>query len=238
MIELPIFNSEKKYPVNPSKIVALGKNYLDHIKEFASVDVTGFADDVPPEPILFAKTPNVLIGPDESIVIPKFIYDYDFDEVRTHHEAELAFFIKQECKNVSPDDACDYILGFTCMNDVSQRNIQKGDQSGWFRGKSFDTFGPVGPHVVLMDDIDDPQNLDIQCRVNGEVKQSSNTKHMIFSIHETVAFISKNFTLLPGDLITTGTPAGVGQISHGDVVEIDIENIGILRNNVLDERYL
>lgn len=238
MIELPIFNSDKTYPVNPSKIIALGKNYLDHIKESASADVGGFADDIPSEPILFAKTPNVLVGPEETIVIPKFIYDYDFDDVRTHHEAELAFFIKKECKNVSPDDAYDYILGFTCMNDVSQRNIQKGDQSGWFRGKSLDTFGPVGPQLVLLADIGDPQNLYLQCRVNGDVRQNSNTRHMIFSIRETVAFISKNFTLLPGDLITTGTPAGVGQIAHGDVVEIEIEKIGILRNNVLDERYL
>ena len=237
MIKLPIFNSNEKYPVNPSKIIALGKNYLDHIKEFASVDVSGFSEEIPKEPILFAKTPNVLIGPDESIVIPKFIYDYDFDDVQTHHEAELAFFIKKECKNISPDDAYDCILGFTCMNDVSQRNIQKGDQSGWFRGKSLDTFGPVGPQLVLLEDIGDPQNLDLQCRVNGEVKQNSNTKHMIFSVRETVAFISKNFTLLPGDLITTGTPAGVGQIAHGDVVEIEIEKIGILRNNVVDERY-
>jgi 2-keto-4-pentenoate hydratase/2-oxohepta-3-ene-1,7-dioic acid hydratase in catechol pathway len=224
MIDLPIFNTDETYRVNPSKIIALGKNYLDHIAEFASVDVSGFSEDTPPEPILFAKTPNVLIGPDESIVIPKFIFDYDFDEVRTHHEAELAFFVKEKCKNVSSDDAYDYILGFTCMNDVSQRNIQKGDQSGWFRGKSLDTFGPVGPQLVLMEDIGDPQNLDLQCRLNGEVRQNSNTK--------------QNFTLLPGDLITTGTPAGVGQISHGDVVEVEIEKIGILRNNVLDERYL
>jgi len=158
--------------------------------------------------------------------------------VLTHHEAELAFFIKEECKNVPPDDAYNVILGFTCMNDVSQRNIQKGDQSGWFRGKSLDTFGPVGPQLVLMADIGDPQNLNLLCRVNGEVKQDSNTKHMIFPIRETVAFISKNFTLLPGDLITTGTPAGVGQISHGDVVEIEIEKIGTLRNSVLDERHL
>lgn len=238
MIELPIFNSNEKYRVDSCKIIAVGKNYLDHIKEAARVDVGGFSDDIPSEPVLFAKTSNVLIGPDEPIVIPKFIYDYGFDSVRIHHEAELAFFIKEECKNVSPEDAYDYILGFTCMNDVSQRNIQKGDKSGWFRGKSLDTFGPVGPQLVLMEDIGDPQNLNLQCRVNGEVKQNSNTKHMIFSIREILAFISKNFTLLPGDLVTTGTPAGVSQIGHGDVVEVEIENIGILRNSVLDERYL
>jgi 2-keto-4-pentenoate hydratase/2-oxohepta-3-ene-1,7-dioic acid hydratase in catechol pathway len=238
MLELPIFNRAGRYPVNPSKIIALGKNYLDHIREQKTVLVNSFNDDLPTEPILFAKTPNVLIGPNEAIIIPKFIYDYNFDSVRTHYEAELAFFIKEKCKNVPPGQAYDYILGFTCMNDVSQRNIQSGDQSGWFRGKSLDTFGPVGPQLVLTEDIGDPQNLALQCRLNGKVVQDSNTRHMIFSIRDIVAFVSKNFTLLPGDLITTGTPAGVGQIAHGDVVEIEIEKIGVLSNTVLDERYL
>jgi len=238
MIQLPILNHSETYPVNPSKIIALGKNYLDHIREQKTVMVSSFNEDLPTEPILFAKTPNVLIGPGEAIIIPKFIYDYNFDETRTHYEAELAFFIKEKCKNVPKERAYDYILGFTCMNDVSQRNIQSGDQSGWFRGKSLDTFGPVGPQLVLTADIGDAQNLALQCRLNGKVVQDSNTKHMIFSIAETVAFVSKNFTLLPGDLITTGTPAGVGQIAHGDVVEIEVEKIGVLRNPVLDERYL
>jgi len=238
MVELPIFNKTEKYPVQPSKIIALGKNYLAHIAELQKVDVTGFTKDVPNEPILFAMTPNVLIGPDETIVIPKFVYEYGFEEVRTHYEAELAFFIKEECKNVSQEKAYEYILGFTCMNDVSQRNIQSGDKSGWFRGKSFDTFGPVGPQVVPTEEIGDPQDLKLQSRLNGQVVQDSNTKHMIFSIPEIVAFVSKNFTLLPGDLITTGTPGGVGQIQHGDVVEIEIEKIGVLRNPVVDERHL
>lgn len=238
MIELPIFNKAEKYPVQPGKIIALGKNYLDHIAEQREIDVTGFTDDIPSEPILFAMTPNVLIGPEETIVIPRFIYEYGFDEVRTHYEAELAFFIKEKCKNIPQEKAYDHILGFTCMNDVSQRNIQSGDESGWFRGKSLDTFGPVGPQIVLTEDIGDPQNLKIQCRLNGQVVQDSNTRHMIFSIAETLAFVSKNFTLWPGDLITTGTPGGVGQIEHGDVVEIEIEKIGVLRNPVVDERRL
>jgi 2-keto-4-pentenoate hydratase/2-oxohepta-3-ene-1,7-dioic acid hydratase in catechol pathway len=238
MIELPIFNKAEKYPVKPSKIIALGLNYLDHIAEHQRVDVSGFTEQIPKEPILFTKTTNVLIGPEEPIIIPKLIYEYDFAEVRTDYEAELAFFIKEACKNVPQEKAYDYILGFTCMNDVSQRNIQSGDKSGWFRGKSFDTFGPVGPQLVLAEDIGDPQNLKLQCRLNGQVVQNSNTKHMIFSIPEIVAFVSKNFSLLPGDIIMTGTPSGVGQIAHGDVVEIEIEKIGVLRNNVVDERYL
>jgi len=126
-------------------------------------------------------------------------------------------------------------LGFTCINDVSQRNLQTGDRSGWFRGKSLDTFGPVGPRLVLADDLQDPQSLRIQCRLNGETVQDSNTKHMIFPIPEIIAFISKNFTLIPGDIIATGTPSGVGRIKHGDVVEIEIDQIGILRNPVIDE---
>ena len=128
---------------------------------------------------------------------------------------------------MSQEKAYDYILGFTCMNDVSQRNIQSGDQSGWFRGKSFDTFGPVGPQIVLTEDIGDPQNLKIQCRLNGQVMQDSNTRHMIFSIAETLAFVSKNFTLWPGDLITTGTPgeSGFGTLQGGFLEKSNVQMI-------------
>jgi 2-keto-4-pentenoate hydratase/2-oxohepta-3-ene-1,7-dioic acid hydratase in catechol pathway len=129
----------------------------------------------------------------------------------------------------------DHVLGFTCINDVSQRNLQTGDRSGWFRGKSLDTFGPVGPQVVLPEDIGDPQDLRIQCRLNGKTVQDSNTRHMIFTIPEIIAFITKNFTLMPGDLIATGTPSGVGSLMHGDIVEVEIEGIGALRNPVLEE---
>jgi 2-keto-4-pentenoate hydratase/2-oxohepta-3-ene-1,7-dioic acid hydratase in catechol pathway len=118
------------------------------------------------------------------------------------------------------------------MNDVSQRNIQNGDRSGWFRGKSFDTFGPIGPRIVRAQDIGDVQNLDIVCRKNGLVVQSSNTRHMIFPVAFTISFISRNFTLLPGDIILTGTPAGVGPIVEGDDVEVEIARIGVLRNPV------
>jgi 2-keto-4-pentenoate hydratase/2-oxohepta-3-ene-1,7-dioic acid hydratase in catechol pathway len=121
------------------------------------------------------------------------------------------------------------------MNDVSQRNIQNGDRTGWFRGKSLDTFGPIGPQVVLAEDIPDPHHLNIRCRLNGKTVQEANTGQMIFKITEIIAFISKNITLVPGDIILTGTPAGVGPLNHGDVVEVEIEQIGILENDVIDQ---
>ena len=235
MVILPVFNSSRVYSVNPSKIIALGLNYRDHIAESTSVKVRGFTDEVPEEPIIFPKTPNVLIGPGEPIIIPRFLREYGFNELRTDYEAELAIIIKDKCKNVTPGEAFQHILGFTCINDVSQRNLQTHDRSGWFRGKSLDTFGPVGPQVVLLKDIGDPQNLEIKCRLNGKLVQKSNTSQMIFKIPEIISFISKNFTLFPGDLIATGTPSGVGQLKHGDIVEVEIEKIGVLRNPVIEE---
>lgn len=234
-LKLPILNSDKIYNVNPQKIIALGLNYRDHIKESVSVKVKGFTEEVPSEPILFPKTPNVLIGNGETIIIPKYLKEYQFEQIRVDYEAELAFIIKDRCKNVTKGKAYDYILGFTCMNDVSQRNFQTTDKSGWFRGKSLDTFGPIGPKLVLGKDISDPQNLRIICRLNGKTVQNSNTRNMIFPIPEILAFVSKNFTLEEGDIIMTGTPSGVGPLKHGDVVEIEIEGIGILRNPVIEE---
>ena len=137
----------------------------------------------------------MLTGNGQAIIIPSFIREYKFETPRVDYEAELALIISRQCKNVSPDDAYDYILGYTCFNDVSQRNFQKDDKSGWFRGKSLDTFGPVGPRLVLADDLPDPMNLDLKCRLNGRIVQDSNTKYMIFGIPEIVAFVSKNFTL-------------------------------------------
>ncbi len=234
-MKLPIFESNRLMNLNPSKIIALGLNYQEHIAESQSVLVQGRTHEPPKEPVLFPKTPNVLIESDKSIIIPRFVSEYGFSDKRTDYEAELAIIIKDKCKNVKKEDAMNHIYGFTCFNDVSQRNIQTGDRSGWFRGKSFDTFGPIGPQVVLTEDIGDPQNLRIQGRVNGETKQDSNTKHMIFAIPEIIAYITKNFTLMPGDIISTGTPKGVARIKHGDIVEVEIEKIGILRNPVIDE---
>lgn len=235
MITLPIANSSRSYEVRPSKIIALGLNYRDHIAESRSVKVKGFTNDIPEEPVLFAKTPNVLIGPGEPIVIPSFLSRYRFEEPRVDHEAELAFIVADRCRNVAPEQAMEHILGFTCMNDVSQRNIQTSDRGGWFRGKSFDTFGPIGPAVVLTSDIGDAQNLAIECRLNGRVTQRSNTRHMIFPIAQILSFVSFNFTLEPGDIIMTGTPSGVSALHHGDVVEVEIERIGVLRNPVVEE---
>jgi 2-keto-4-pentenoate hydratase/2-oxohepta-3-ene-1,7-dioic acid hydratase in catechol pathway len=235
VISLPVVNRSTAYEVRPTKIICLGLNYREHIAESHSVRVQGFTQEVPTEPVLFPKTPNVLIGPGEPIVIPAFLERYRFESPRVDHEAELAFFVRDRCRNVAPERAIEHIFGFTCMNDVSQRNVQTGDRSGWFRGKSFDTFGPVGPAVVLTEDIGDPQNLQITCRLNGKVTQSSNTRLMIFPITEILSFISRNFTLEPGDLILTGTPSGVSPLHHGDVVEVEIEKIGVLRNPVVEE---
>ena len=238
MVTLPIFKKNKSYPINPSKIIALGLNYRDHIAESKSVNVKGFTPEIPGEPILFPKTPNCLIGPGEPILLPKFIHEYAFNKVRNDYEAELAFIIKDRCKNIPVEEAMNHILGFTCLNDVSQRNIQRLDQSGWFRSKSLDTFGPIGPRIILTEDIGDPQNLKIQCRLNGKLMQDSNTELMIFSVAEILSFVSKNFTLMAGDIVSTGTPSGVGPLEHGDVVEIEIEKIGVLRNPVVDEAFL
>jgi 2-keto-4-pentenoate hydratase/2-oxohepta-3-ene-1,7-dioic acid hydratase in catechol pathway len=128
-----------------------------------------------------------------------------------------------------------HVLGFTCFNDISQRNIQNGDRSGWFRGKSFDTFGPIGPRLVLREDIGDPSSLEIQTRLNGTVVQHSTTAKMIFAIPEIVAYVSRNFTLETGDIIVTGTPKGIGPLTAGDTVEVEIEGIGVLSNPVAVE---
>ena len=239
MIELPIYSSGADtgqiYTVAPSKIIALGMNYRDHIAESDTVNVRGFTKDIPPEPILFPKTPNVLIGNGEPIVIPAFARSYGFEDFRVDYEAELAFFVLDRCKDIEPQDAWRHIYGFTCFNDVSQRNVQNADRAGWFRGKSFDTFGPIGPCVVLREDLGDPGDLKIECRVNGKTVQSSSTRYMIFSVSETLSFVSRNFTLEAGDIICTGTPSGVGPIRADDVVEVEVEGIGILKNPVQEE---
>jgi 2-keto-4-pentenoate hydratase/2-oxohepta-3-ene-1,7-dioic acid hydratase in catechol pathway len=237
MIELPIIGRSYSYTLHPTKLIALGHNYREHIGESVSKDTQDDTDvEIPKEPILFPKTPNVLIGSGEPIIIPSFLHAYGFDELRTDYEAELAFIIKKTCKNVSGDALEDFVLGYTCMNDVSQRNIQLGDKSGWFRGKSLDTFGPIGPALLLSEDLDNPHDLEITSRVNGKVKQHANTSDMIFGIGDILSFVSRNFTLYEGDIILTGTPAGVGPLHHGDTVEVEIEHIGILSNPVQEER--
>lgn len=234
MVHLPINNRIGTLALDPSKIICLGLNYREHIAE--SVTATGAGtSEVPDEPILFPKTPNALIGPQEPIIIPSFLDRYGFEEPRTDYEAELAVIIGRRCKNVPAENALEMVFGYTCLNDVSQRNLQTGDKSGWFRGKSLDTFAPVGPAVTLAEDLPDPQNLRLQCRLGGKTVQDSNTRHMIFTIPEIIAFVSMNFTLNQGDIISTGTPAGVGPLSDGDVVEVEIESIGVLTNPVIRE---
>ncbi|MDR0524248.1 MAG: fumarylacetoacetate hydrolase family protein [Spirochaetaceae bacterium] len=211
------------------KVIGVGLNYRDHVKEGFS---NGKALKIPKEPVLFVKTPNTLIGPDEPIILPKILKSYGFETPRTDIEAELAVLIGKPGRNIPAEQAFEYVSGYACFNDVSQRNIQTSDVSGWFRGKCFDTFGPIGPVISR---IPNPQNLAICSRINGAVKQSGNTRDMIFSIPELIAFISRNFTLEKGDIIATGTPAGVSPIQPGDIVEVEIEGLGILRNPVQEE---
>ena len=233
MIQLPLLGTDKNVTINPTKIIAVGLNYRDHVKE--SLTFSNKPQDIPAEPVLFAKTPNVLTGPGQPIVIPAHIKDYAFPDARIDHECELAIIIGKKGRHIREENAFEHVLGYTCFNDVSQRNIQRSDPSGWFRGKSFDTFGPIGPAVLPHGDID-PQALNICCRVNGVVKQSSNTADMIFTIPVLIAYISRQFTLEEGDIIATGTPAGVSPIVPGDTVEVEIERIGVLKNPVEAER--
>lgn len=235
MIELPILNSDQKYRLNPGKIVALGLNYSEHVKESVSILAGGYKPEVPSEPVIFPKATSSIIADGEKIVIPSFLNGYEFEEPRTDYEAEMAFIISKTCRNVSEEDAMDYILGFTCLNDVSQRNLQTGDKSGWYRGKSLDTYCPIGPVLVRTEDIGDPQNLKVECRLNGKTVQSGNTNQMIFSIRRMLSILSTWFTLEEGDIISTGTPSGVGPLADGDVVEVEVESIGILKNTVVKE---
>lgn len=225
------------YTVAPGKVIALGLNYREHIKESVSVKVRGFDQVEPEEPILFPKLPSAIVGDGDSIRIPAILGEYTYGEdERTDYEGELAVIVGTGGRDIPVDQAMEHVLGYSCANDVSQRNIQNGDRSGWFRGKSFDTFLPLGPRIVPASEIPDVQNLRIETRLNGKTVQSGNTAQMIFPVAETIAFISRNFTLEEGDIILTGTPSGIGPIAHGDLVEIEIESIGVLRNPVEDPR--
>ncbi len=208
--------------IAPSKIIGIGLNYRDHCEEQGV--------EPPDHPTVFAKFPNALLAPRGIIRWnPEVTQKVDY-------EAELAVIIGRVARNVRASEAYYYIFGYTAANDVSARDIQFGDKQ-WVRGKSLDTFCPLGPWVVTQDEIGDPMNLDIRARVNGEVRQDSNTSNMIFGVADLVEFLSRSFTLLPGDIILTGTPAGVGifrdpplLLQDGDVVEVEIEHIGTLVN--------
>jgi len=210
----------------PPKIICLGLNYRDHAEE-------GHVP-LPEEPILFSKPSTAIVGHDDPVVYPKISSQVDY-------EIELAVVIGKEGRNISEADAYNHIGGYTVFNDISARDIQFKDKQ-WFRGKSFDTFAPTGPCLVLADQISDPHHLKMELRVNGEVRQSSTTANMIFKIPEIIAFISHVITLQPGDIIATGTPAGVGfyakpekrLLKPGDLMEAEIESIGVLRNRVVE----
>jgi 2-keto-4-pentenoate hydratase/2-oxohepta-3-ene-1,7-dioic acid hydratase in catechol pathway len=205
-------------PCEPTKIVALGLNYRDHAAEFGH--------PLPDEPLIFMKPASAVIGPDDDIVYPAMTRRIDY-------EAELAVVIGRTCRHVREEEIRNYILGYTCINDVTARDLQKKD--GQFtRAKGFDTFAPLGPWIET--EIPDPDNLAVEAYLNGERRQHSNTKHMIFGVAAQVAFISRIMTLLPGDVIATGTPSGIGPMQPGDVVEIRVEGIGTLKNQVVSER--
>ena len=200
-------------PVNPTKVVCVGLNYRDHAAELGM--------KIPHEPILFIKPSSSIIGPGKAIVYPKGVKRMDY-------EAELAIVIKRKCRNVSVRRSSSYIFGYTCLNDVTARDIQKKDGQ-WTRAKSFDTFCPIGP--VIETDID-PGNLDISLSVNNKLKQKSSTANFIFKPKYLVSFVSRVMTLEPGDIISTGTPSGVGPLKRGDKVCVEIERIGQLKNYV------
>jgi 2-keto-4-pentenoate hydratase/2-oxohepta-3-ene-1,7-dioic acid hydratase in catechol pathway len=202
-----------KSKINPTKIIAVGLNYTDHAKEINM--------PLPDHPLIFMKPSTSVIGNDDTIIFPP-------QSKELHYEGELGIVIKKKARNVTKDEAASYISGYTCANDVTARDIQRTDVQ-WTRAKSFDTFCPLGPRIVSGVD---PKNLRIITRVNGKVKQDSNTRNMVFDVYDLVSYISGVMTLLPGDVIITGTPPGVGAINVGDLVEIEIEGIGVLRNRV------
>ncbi len=223
----PFAEAKLAAPVlNPQKLIGIGFNYRDHAEETRT--------PLPKEPLFFAMYASAIAAHLDPIVKPSVTDMLDY-------EAELAFVMGKGGRNISTRSALDHVAGYTIFNDVSARNFQSSD-SQWLRVKSFDTFGPMGPWMVTRDQLGDGSGLDIQCRVNGEVRQNSNTRHLIFNVPYIVSYISRVMTLQPGDVVSTGTPSGVGFarnpqvfLKAGDVVEVEIGRIGILQNTVVDE---
>lgn len=210
--------------MKPPKIVCIGLNYIDHAKE-QNVNP-------PEEPLIFSKFPTAVIGPNESIVKPKATEKLDY-------EAELAVVIGRKGKNIPEEESYNYIAGYTIMNDVSARDFQFKDKQ-WTRGKSFDSFAPLGPWIITKDEIPAPNELNIKLWLNGKLMQDSNTRNMIFKVPKLISFISQVCTLEPGDIIATGTPSGVGvfrnppiSLKASDTIRIEIESIGVLENKVI-----
>lgn len=210
-------------PFHPRNVICVGLNYRSHAEEGGR--------ELPKEPLIFAKWTNSLIGIGEPIILSG-------DSAEVDYEAELAVVIGRRCRHVSASEALDYVAGYTCLNDVSARDFQRTDKQ-WVRAKSQDTFGPMGPYLVTKEEIPDPQALTIRCLLNGEAMQDSNTSQMIFSVRELIAYASRGMTLEPGDVISTGTPHGVGFarkppifLKDGDHVVVEIERVGSLSNPV------
>ncbi len=214
----------------PSKIVAVGLNYIEHVKEGSG----GNSASIPGEPILFLKSTSALCGPFDNAIIPK-------DSKKMDWEVELAVIIGKKASYVSESDALSYVAGYSVMNDYSEREWQlEKDGAQWDKGKSADSFAPLGPFMILPHNLTDPQQLNLWLKVNGKTMQQANTRDMIFTISQLISYISHRMTLLPGDVISTGTPSGVGNgqkppvfLKEGDIVELGVENIGIQRQNVI-----
>jgi len=210
----------------PSKIVCVGQNYLAHAQEFG--------EPIPTEPALFMKASSAWSGPFDDVVIPR-------GSVKLDYEVELAFVIGKPAKYVEAADAFDHIAGYACFCDYSERAFQKEMGGQWMKGKSADTFAPCGPWLLTRDEVPDPNNLRLWSRVNGELRQNSNTSDMLANVPQIVAYISRFMTLLPGDVVATGTPSGVGMgmkpprfLAPGDTVECGVEGLGEIRQNVVD----
>lgn len=214
---IPVDQAKLLAPVQPTKIVCIGRNYREHAAEFGH--------DVPTEPLIFLKPPSSVIAPGEKIVRPSI-------SKRVDHEAELGVVIGKKCRNLRADeDVKPYIVGYTCVNDVTARDLQEKDGQ-WTRAKGFDTFCPVGP--VIVDGLDPWAGVQVEARVNGKTKQHASTSDFIFALDILIRHIAQVMTLLPGDLISTGTPSGVGPLVAGDVVEVVVQGVGTLRNPVSD----
>jgi 2-keto-4-pentenoate hydratase/2-oxohepta-3-ene-1,7-dioic acid hydratase in catechol pathway len=205
-------------PVLPSKVVAVGKNYVDHAAEMDS--------DVPEEPIIFLKPATSVVGPNANVVYPPISSE-------VHHEAELAVVVGKIARNIRAEDASQYIFGYTAANDVTARDLQRKDGQ-WTRAKGFDTFCPLGPAIET--ELDPLERLAVIARVNGEVRQAGFTADLVFGVAEILEFVSRVMTLLPGDVILTGTPSGVGPVQPGDLMEVEVDGIGVLANRVVAGR--
>ena len=213
----PLANVRLLAPVIPTKILCVGKNYVDHAQEMGG--------DVPAEPLIFSKPATAVIGPGDQIVLPQL-------SSNVHHEAELAIVIGRLTRNIAVEDALSAVLGYTCANDVTARDLQAADGQ-WTRAKGFDTFCPLGPWIETA--VDPSQGLAVRCAVNGEQRQNGSTGDLVFDVAQLVAYCAAFATLLPGDILLTGTPAGVGPLHDGDVVTVFVDGVGELTNTCVKQ---